>query len=773
MSVQRTHPAVCLCGALFLLAIQSTYAQDEGSSVPLRAELISVRRIWDEAQHNAFTDLVRWRDRFYCAFREGKGHAGDIGKLRLIESRDGEDWRSAYLFEKEGYDLRDAAVSVTPDKRLLVLGGAQRVVDGKSSTGTFISFSDPAGATWTAPEIVVPLGRWLWRVTWHEGKAYGVSYAASAGKPFSSLLVSDDGRTYRAHVEKLLGEGGWPTEARLRFAEDGTAFCLHRRDGRSGNTAYLGRARPPYTEWTWKDLKMRFGGPNFLRLPSGHWVGAGRRYEGGATTVLTYLDVEKGTMTPFLKLPSGGDTSYPGLVWHGNELWVSYYASHESKTSIYLARVRLQEKAEKPKETASPAARAGGVWSQWRGPLGTGVAPDADPPLEWSESKNVRWKTALPGKGHSTPIAWGDRLFLTTAVPYGEKLPPQPETAPGAHDNVLVTQRHQYDVLAVSRDDGRILWQKTVHRALPHEGGHYTGSLASASPVTDGERVVAFFGTPGLFCLDFNGKLLWQKSLGRMQTKHGHGEGSSPALHGSTIVVNWDHEAESFVVALDIRDGRELWRVPRDEVTSWTSPTVTVHEGRPQAVVSGTERIRGYDLRDGKVLWECGGLSHNVVATPVVGHGMVFAASSYETRAILAIRLDGAEGDVTNSDHVAWRRVQRTPYVPSPLLYGKSLYYLRHYQGILSRVRVETGEDEVPPLRLPGIRNVYASPVGAAGRVYVTDLDGTTLVVRHSGSPEILAQNQLDDSFSASPVPLGDQLYLRGERYLYCIVRDE
>jgi outer membrane protein assembly factor BamB len=409
-------------------------------------------------------------------------------------------------------------------------------------------------------------------------------------------------------------------------------------------------------------------------------------------------------------------------------------------------------------------------WPQWRGPFGTGVAPSAQPPIEWGETKNVRWKIALPGKGHSTPIIWGQHVFLTTAIPYGEALKPRVPARPGSHDNLHLTQHHEFAVLAVNRFDGRIIWRQTVHKELPHEAGHVSASLASASPVTDGERVFAFFGSRGLYCLDVHGKLLWKKNLGEMHTKHGHGEGSSPALSGETLIVNWDHEEQSFLLALDKRTSKQLWRVARREDTSWTSPIVVEHAGRAQVIVPGTNRLRGYDLATGEVIWECGGLSSNVVASPVSADGVVYAGSSYETRAMLAIRLDGARGDITGKNQVVWTRRRGTPYVPSPLLYGNSLYTLNHYQGILSRVDAKTGEDQGGPLRLVAITDVYASPVGAAGRVYITSRDGVTQVISHGeDTPKMLAVNRLDDSFSASAAMAGRDLFLRGERYLYCI----
>lgn len=408
-------------------------------------------------------------------------------------------------------------------------------------------------------------------------------------------------------------------------------------------------------------------------------------------------------------------------------------------------------------------------WPQWRGPLGTGAAPGSDPPVEWSETKNIRWKVALPGKGHSTPIIWGDRIFLTTAIPYGESLPPKHSTAPGTHDGVPVTQRHEFVVLAVNRTIGKTLWQKSVLKKLPHEGGHYTGSLATNSPVTDGEHVFAFFGSHGLYCLDMQGEVKWQKQFGEMQTKHGHGESASPVLLGDLVFVNWDHDGPCFIAAFDKRTGQQRWKVDRDEETSWSSPIVVENEGQSLLIVAGTNRVRAYDPATGKVIWECGGLSSNIVATPVAADGMLFAGSSYEKKAFLAIRLDRAKGDITGTDRVAWTRSRGTPYVPSPLLYGDSLYFLTHYQGVLSRVEAVTGVDKPGPFRLGSMGNIYASPVAGGGRVYVTDLDGKTIVMSHADQPKVLAQNVLDEEFAASAAIVGRELFLRGKRFLYCI----
>lgn len=410
-------------------------------------------------------------------------------------------------------------------------------------------------------------------------------------------------------------------------------------------------------------------------------------------------------------------------------------------------------------------------WPQFRGPLATGVSPDANPPLEWSEESNLRWKAELPGLGHSSPITWGDQLFVTTAISFGAPLEaPRYSGRPGAHNNLPVSQRHAFVVFALDRHTGEVRWQRTVRKGLPHEGGHETGSLASATPVTDGERVYAFFGSHGLFCLDAEtGEVIWEKDLGDQHTKHGHGEGSSPALQDGRLVVNWDHEEGSFVTAFAAETGKEQWRVDRDERTSWATPLIVQENGTAQVVVSGTEAIRSYDLATGKVIWEVGGLSDNVVASPVAEPGYVYAASSYNFQAMLGIKLADARGTLDQTDHVIWKRSRRTPYVPSPLLYDGVLYFLAHYQGVLSRVVGKTGEEPTGPFRLLGLREIYASPVAADGRLYLVDRSGVTVVLSHAEEPQPLAVNRLEDRFSATPALVGDTLYLRGERFLYAL----
>ena len=408
-------------------------------------------------------------------------------------------------------------------------------------------------------------------------------------------------------------------------------------------------------------------------------------------------------------------------------------------------------------------------WGQWRGPLGTGESPAATPPTQWSESKNVRWKSAIPGLGHSTPVIWDRTVIVTTAIPFGPKFEPIADNAPGSHDNLKVSQKFKFDVIAFDRGNGKVKWQKTVHQAIPHEGSHVSGSLASASPITDGKHIIAYFGSYGIYCFDFQGNLVWEKSLGTMNTKHGHGEGASTAIFGNTLIVNWDHEGKSFIAALNKTTGKEIWKFPREEVTSWSSPIVYEHNGKPQVIVAGTNAVRGYDLKTGEVIWSCGGLSNNIVATPIALEGMVYVGSSYEIRSMLAIRLEGAKGDITDLPNVVWRRATRTPYVPSPLLYRDSLYFLRHYQGILSVANAKTGEETLGPFRLDGIRDIYASPVAADGKIFITSREGVTLVLSQKEMPRLLSANRLDDSFSASAALVGDEIFLRGEKFLDCI----
>ncbi|WP_425400731.1 sialidase family protein [Aeoliella sp.] len=333
------------CGAACLFAFSCLAMADEPGDQPVTLSLLESTRIWDQAPHNAFTDLVQWRDQYVCAFREGRKHVSTDGAIRVLTSPDGKEWQPAARLELPGYDLRDASLSVMPDGRLMVLGGAApRKADHKGApTGTFTATATDIDQ-WTTPEIIVEPGRWLWRVTWQGDVAWGVAYAKQEGRPYTSLLKLRGSNDVATHVADMFGEG-YPTEATIRFAPDGTMLCLQRRDGEPGKrSAHLGVSSAPYTDWKWHDLGEYLGGPNFIRTAEGNWLAAGRMFiDDEPRTVVSHLDVENAKFTKLSILPSGGDCSYPGLVLDGDRLLVSYYSSHEGKTAIYMAELRLEE----------------------------------------------------------------------------------------------------------------------------------------------------------------------------------------------------------------------------------------------------------------------------------------------------------------------------------------------------------------------------------------------------------------------------------------------
>lgn len=416
---------------------------------------------------------------------------------------------------------------------------------------------------------------------------------------------------------------------------------------------------------------------------------------------------------------------------------------------------------------SSPDAQK--YWPQWRGPAATGVAAHSNPPLQWSEEKNIKWKIEVPGKGLSSPIVWEDKVFITTAISTGKKPADLEASSGGRGRGIAPSDELDFVLLAISRSDGRIMWQRKAVSAKPHEGTHPDGSWASHSPITDGQFVFAYFGSRGLYCYDMLGKLLWQKDFGDMSTRNGFGEGSSPVLRGNTLVVNWDHEDQDFIVALDKKTGKELWKTNRDEPTSWSTPLVVVHEGKPQVIVNATNRVRSYDLATGKMIWECGGMTMNVIPSPVHADGVVYVTSGFRGSSLQAIRLADTKGDITGSPAVIWKHDQDTPYVPSPLLFGDKIYFLKVNSGILSCFDAKTGKELYGRQRLEGVASIYASPVGAKDRVYLTSRDGMTLVIKHGPTFEVLASNKLDDNIDASAALVENEIYLRGRKFLYCI----
>ncbi|MEO6808803.1 MAG: sialidase family protein [Isosphaeraceae bacterium] len=347
-----SRPWLWIAACLLVLPVPSPARSAE-------PELVSVKKIWDQGKHNAFTDLIRWHDTWYCTFRESDAHVGGDGGLRLLESADGETWKSAAYITEKGVDLRDPKLSITPDGRLMIVAGGSLYEGTKTLKGRQprVMFSTD-GHKWTDPKPVLTDGEWLWRVTWHGGTAYGVSYGATPpkGKDDKSqpnwtlkLFSSTDGVKY--DLVKTFDIPGRPNETTLRFLPDGEMIALVRREADS-KLAWIGRSKAPYKDWTWTETKHQVGGPNFIQLPDGALWAVGRSYPGGAKTVVARMTLD--SYEPVLTLPSGGDTSYAGLAWHDGLLWISYYSSHEGKTSIYLAKVKVPLKAEKIGQRVEP-----------------------------------------------------------------------------------------------------------------------------------------------------------------------------------------------------------------------------------------------------------------------------------------------------------------------------------------------------------------------------------------------------------------------------------
>jgi outer membrane protein assembly factor BamB len=405
-------------------------------------------------------------------------------------------------------------------------------------------------------------------------------------------------------------------------------------------------------------------------------------------------------------------------------------------------------------------------WHQWRGPSANGISRTATPPLEWSEKQNIRWKVEIPGRGSSSPVIWGDRVFLTTAIPSGSSLAESHRPLGGVQPRTP----HRFVVMALDRRDGRVVWERTAREETPHEASHQdNGTWASPSIVTDGEHLIASFESRGIFAYDLNGKLIWEKDLGDKSMRNEFGEGSTPALHRNHLVVVWDHTKGSFVAALDKRTGNELWRVARNEIDTWATPYVVEHDGRAQVIVPGMNRMHSYDLETGNVVWHSQGLTMNPIPSPVAEDGIVIAMSGFRGNNLKAVRLADAKGDITGTNAIIWSLDRDTPYVPSPLLFDGFLYVLKTNSPILSVFDGKSGKPHYQLQRLDGLSEIFSSPVGAAGRVYITARDGQTVVLRNTPNFEVLAKNVLDDGFDASPALVDSEIYMRGFRYLYSI----
>lgn len=495
-------------------------------------------------------------------------------------------------------------------------------------------------------------------------------------------------------------------------------------------------------------------------------------------------------------------------------------------------------------------------WHQWRGPNNNGVA-ESDAPLNFSDTDNVKWKIEIPGKGNSTPVIWGDTIFLTTAIPTEpipegpgggrragpggggpgggrgfnaarimERLPEEQRKqveallegrdisdlndeerqqfreimrsafggrggpggrrgpggpggpsgrrgrgGPGGGNPMLVN--HKFVVMAINKNTGQVLWEQTATEQTPHEGYHRQyGSFASNSPVTDGETLYVNFGSRGLYAYDLAGNLKWKKDLGQLQMRNAFGEGIAPILHGNHLVIQNDHEGQSYIVVLDKRDGKEIWRQERDELSAWPQPIVVEYDGQNQLITSATH-IRSYELETGNLLWETAGLGGNAIPAVVnVDNKMVIAMTGWRNANALAVKLGGS-GDLTdNTDYIAWSNQKGNSYTASPVLHDGILYFISD-RGMISAVDAKTGEPFYLQQRLPEVYSFKASPVATNGKLYLATEQGDVVVLKLGKTYEVLTTNEMgDEMFVSSPAVVGGDLFLRSQDELFCISSD-
>ena len=416
-------------------------------------------------------------------------------------------------------------------------------------------------------------------------------------------------------------------------------------------------------------------------------------------------------------------------------------------------------------------------WPQFRGPGSMGVADNPNLPDRWGTNENVAWKVEVPGRGWSSPIVWGDRVFVTTVVSDVEMEAPKKGLYLGGERPEIPQTPHRWLILCFDLLSGRELWRQEAHRGPPPNSLHVKNTYASETPVTDGERVYASFGNVGLFCYDLEGKKVWSTNWPAVKTRHGWGSAGSPVLHDGRLFLVNDNDEESFAVALDAKTGHQLWRVKRDERSNWATPYIWSNEKRTELITSGTKKIRSYDL-DGKLLWELGGMSSIVIPTPFSKFGLLYVCSGYvgdKLRPVFAIK-PGASGDIslqpgeTNNEFIAWQQPTAGPYNPSPLIYNDYFYVLFDF-GFLSCRDARTGRQiyDKQRIRPEGNTSFTASPWAANGRIFALSEDGDTFVFQAGSEYRLLHKNSLDEMCMATPAITGDRLLIRTLTKLYCI----
>jgi outer membrane protein assembly factor BamB len=420
------------------------------------------------------------------------------------------------------------------------------------------------------------------------------------------------------------------------------------------------------------------------------------------------------------------------------------------------------------------ATVSAGNWPQWRGPDGSGISNEKNLPSEWSPTKNIKWKTPIEGRSHSSPIVWGNRVFLTTAI----EGPEVPGAKAAKHmfddkefvhpDAIGANHKHTFKVLCLDRDTGKILWQMTAWEGTPYDDRHRKSSYAASTPATDGKLVYAYFGTEGLYAYDFKGKLAWKAQVGNIATL-GLGTATSPILYENLVILQCDEDNgnSSFIVALDKKTGKEVWKTPRKIQVSWATPLLVRTSSRAELIASGTETIIAYDPATGKELWRHKGVESNAIPSPVANSEMAFLVAGFPAKIAYAIRL-GQNGDLTGSPNVLWKYEKGTAYVPSPILYGDYLY-LTTDRGILTCIDAKTGEVKYEGGRIPIPATFTASPVAFEGKILMTSEDGDTFMVKAGPKHEILGTNSVGEPVYASPAIADGRIFIRGEKNLYCI----
>jgi outer membrane protein assembly factor BamB len=416
-------------------------------------------------------------------------------------------------------------------------------------------------------------------------------------------------------------------------------------------------------------------------------------------------------------------------------------------------------------------------WPGWLGPGGLGISSEEGIPTQWDMDKNVKWKVPIPGLGHSSPIVWGNRIFVTTAVSSDPKADnweggfPMTGRAPD-------TKEISWQILCLDRDTGKLLWQRTAVKAIPVNFRHLKNSYASQTPVTDGTYVYAFFGDEGMFCYDFEGGLIWSRDLGDFKMRSDWGMGSSPVLYENLVFQTCDQETgESFIVALDKRTGKTVWKQEREELSSWSTPFLYLEGGRPELVVNATTAIRSYDPATGKLLWECRGPATSITSpTPISSNGLIIVSSGFIMDPIRPITafIPGASGDITlkegetKSDAIAWRQPTAAPYIPTPIADANYIYVL-YDQGFFACYEARTGREVYGKKRIGMGANFSATPLVIGNRLFCFSEDGDVYVIKTGPDFELLATNSMGEAMMATPAVSNGMMFIRTIKSLYCI----